>query len=209
MALKKKFNYFDAFERQTEFAVQEAKLLIEVIENYPGPDGMHPYIERAHEIEHSGDKVCRGVFAAISTDFITPIEREDILNMTQELDNVLDIMEGIAQRFYMLNTPSMHKDALEFARILLRACEMQAAAMKEFRNFKNSKKLDQLTLEVARAEEAADELFFRVVHELFSGLDQEPVMVYTWDKLFQRFEDAVDACERVADLIGFIVMKNA
>ena len=43
----KKLDYFEAFEKQAELAIAEAKLLVEVIENYKGPDSLDDYIERA------------------------------------------------------------------------------------------------------------------------------------------------------------------
>ena len=89
----KKLDYFEAFEKQAELGIAEAKLLVEVIENYKGPDSLDDYIERAHEIEHAGDKLVHSVFDAVTVDFVTPIDREDIISLTQKLDDVLDYME--------------------------------------------------------------------------------------------------------------------
>lgn len=209
MGLKqKKFNYFDAFEQQVNLACEEAKLLIHVIEHFETSEGLLPYINKAHDIEHEGDGVCHDVYGAVSTDFVTPIEREDIIALTQSLDNILDYMEATVQRFYMLNVDVMHERAADFARMLLKSCEALKVAMEDFRNFKNSKKLKQLIVEVGDVEEEADRLFFDVIHELFSG-KYDPHYVVVWDKLFQRMEDCADACERVADLMDSIMLKNS
>ena len=208
MAKKQKFDYFDAFDRQVELARQEALLLVEVIENYTSSDDLEGYLLRAHEIEHEGDTICHGLFTALTSDFITPIEREDILAMTGALDDVVDYIEGTIQRFYMLNIQAMHPDAMEFARLLLKACEALAAAMEDFRNFKNSKKLRKLLIDVNDVEEEADALFMRAMHELFTN-EEDVRCVIVWDKIFQRLEYAADACEHVADCMGSIVMKNS
>ena len=100
MSLKQKFNYFDAFEKQADLACQEAELLIEIIENFTTSDTLRPDIERAHEIEHAADKVCHSIFQAVSVDFITPIDREDIISLTQSMDDILDYMEATIQRFH-------------------------------------------------------------------------------------------------------------
>ena len=42
----KKLDYFEAFEKQAELAIAEAKLLVEVIENYKGPDSLDDYSAR-------------------------------------------------------------------------------------------------------------------------------------------------------------------
>lgn len=209
MARKEKFNYFDAFDRQAKLCCKEAELLIEVIENFKSSDELESYLVRAHEIEHDGDTICHDVYASISSDFITPIEREDILAMTQSLDDVLDYMEGTIQRFYMLNVDDMPEEALEFARLLLKSCQALQAAMEDFSNFKNSKKLRQLLIDVSDCEEEADALFMRVVRNLHTTKREDPLHVYVWDKIFQRLESTADTCEHVADTMGSIMLKNA
>ena len=208
MARKQKFDYFDAFDRQAGLAVQEASLLVEIVENYESPESLECYLLRAHEIEHEGDIVCHDLYAALSSDFITPIEREDILTMAQTLDDVIDYLEGTIQRFYMLNVKKMHPDVLEFAQLLQRSTHSLAASMEDFRNFKNSKKLRQLLIDVSDVEEEADGLHMRVIHDLFSK-EEDMREVLIWDKIFKRMENAADGCERVADIMGNVMIKNA
>lgn len=204
----KKLDYFEAFDKQVGLAIEEAKLLVEVIENYDGPDNLEKYIERAHDIEHAGDKLVHSVFDAVTVDFVTPIDREDIISMTQSLDDVLDYMEGTVQRMYMLDVKEMHPKAGEFAHLLLKSCQKLGKAMEDFSDFKNSKKLNQLIIDVGSVEEEADELFFHTMRELYSHGQENPLGVFVWDKLFQRLENTADACEKVADTMGTIVMKN-
>ncbi|MFQ9742869.1 MAG: DUF47 domain-containing protein [Slackia sp.] len=140
---------------------------MEIIENFTTSDTLLPDIERAHEIEHAADKVCHSIFQAVSVDFITPIDREDIISLTQSMDDILDYMEATIQRFYMFNLTSMHPRAIDFARLLLKSCEALKVAMGEFRNFKNSKKLPALIVKVGDAEEEMDSLFFTAMHGLY------------------------------------------
>ena len=136
----KKLDYFEAFEKQAELAIAEAKLLVEVIENYKGPDSLDEYIERAHEIEHAGDKLVHSVFDAVTVDFVTPIDREDIIALTQKLDDVLDYMEGTVQRFYMLDVKEMHPKAGEFAELLLKSCEKLGKALEDLTSSKTRRR---------------------------------------------------------------------
>lgn len=211
MALKQKLNYFDAFEKLSDLACQEASLLIEIIEGFTTSDAVLPEISRAHRIEHEGDEVCHDIYAALADDFITPIEREDIILMTHELDEILDYTEGTIQRFYMLNVSSMHPDALSFARLLLSSCEALRSAMGDFKNFKKSKTLRSHIIAINDLEEKADELYFHVMREMYTSqrTPENAVNIFIWDKLFQRLENTADACEHVADTMGSIMMKNA
>ena len=93
-------------------------------------------MERAHELEHEGDEINHAIFKTVATDFITPIEREDIINMSQYLDNIIDYIEDVMQRFYMYDVHFIHHDALEFAHLIKKSCEALDKAMVDFRNFK-------------------------------------------------------------------------
>ena len=86
----KKFDYFEAFERQTALAVKESELLIEAIENFTTAEAIKDIMPRAQDIEHEGDEISHDMYTAIATDFITPIEREDIISLTQYLDDIVD-----------------------------------------------------------------------------------------------------------------------
>ena len=146
MGKKKKFDYFDMFERQSELAVQEATLLVEAVENFTEAKEVYEIMERAHEIEHEGDEICHAIYRNIATDFITPIEREDIIEMTSSIDTVIDHIEEILIRFYMYDIHDMHEGALEFAQLIKKSCEALDLCMEDFRNFKKSKTFKQLFL---------------------------------------------------------------
>ena len=77
-----------------------------------------------------------------------------------------------------------------------------------FDEFKNSKKINKLIIDVGSVEEEADELFFHTLRELYSHGEENPLYVFVWDKLFQRLENTADACEQAADTMGTIIMKN-
>ena len=72
------------------------------------------------------------VFDAVTVNFVTPIDREDIISLTQKLDDVLDYMEGTVQRFYMLDVKEMHPKAGEFAELLLESCRKTRQSVGRF-----------------------------------------------------------------------------
>lgn len=206
---KKKFDYFDAFEKQAELAIKEADLLIEVIEDFKTPEAIKDVMPKAHEIENEGDKICHNVFTAVATDFITPIEREDLMALTQYLDDILDYIEDVIQRFYMYDILKMHEDALEFAKIMKKSCKALSRAMGDFRNFKKSKKFKELIIDVNTFEEEADDLYIEIIRDLHTNKKDDPLYVMIWSQLYMRMEKCTDACEHAADTMRSIVLKNS
>lgn len=207
MAKKHKFDYFAGFEKQAKIAVEEAELLYEAVESFTTTDELVPLLEKAHEIEHRGDLIDDEAFHNVATDFITPIERGDILELSQALDDIIDGIEEIMQRFYMYDIHYMHENAKEFAKIIRKATKALNRAMEDFKNFKKSKKLHSLMDEVNDLEEQGDVLYMKAVRELFQHPD-DPIEVEVWANLFDSMEDVCDLCEDVAEIMGNVSLKN-
>ena len=208
MAKKGKFNYFDAFEKQVDIASEEADLLIEVIENFKNAKDLEEVLDKAHEIEHRGDLVYHEILGAVSVDFITPIEPGDIIELAQDLDDVIDSIEGVIQRFYMFDVHFMHKKAGEFAQIIKKSLKALHKAMGFFREFKKVKKIRAIVEDVNQFEEQADELYVRAIRDLYTTDAKNAVRVEVWSRLFDRLEVTCDSCKTVADTMATIMLKN-
>ena len=208
MAKKGKFNYFDAFEQQIEIALEESEILVEAIENFESADKLEDILKRAHEIEHKGDQVNHEIHASVSVDFITPIERADILELAGRIDDITDMIEGVLQRFYMFNIHFMHDDAIEFARIINKSLKALRKSMENFREFKKIKKIRAMISDVKELEEEADALYMKSIRKLYTTDNDDAVRVEVWSRLFDRLEAACDACDAVGDTMADIVLKN-
>ena len=208
MGNKHKFDYFDAFEALSEVAVAEADLLIEAIEDFTEAGALGDTMTRAHELEHKGDEINHAIFKSVATDFITPIEREDIIELAQSLDDIIDYIEDVMQRFFMYDVHFMHRDASEFAGLIKQSCMALDRAMEDFRNFKKSKKFKSLIIDVNNYEEEADVLFMKVIRSLHTDDRENPMRVLVWSQIFDRMEKCCDACEHAADTMNTILLKN-
>lgn len=208
MAKKDRFNYFDAFEKQIDVATEEAKLLLEVIEDFETADELLPVLHKAHAIENRGDELTHVILANVATDFITPFDREDVIRMAQDIDDITDLIEGVIQRFYMFNIHFMHPTAKEFAELILDSLKALRTSMEGFRSFKKVKKIRAMVAEVNEIEERADALYAKTIRHLYVDDASNPVRVDVWSHLFDRLEGACDACEAVADTMATVMLKN-
>jgi predicted phosphate transport protein (TIGR00153 family) len=206
---KKKFDYFDAFERQVELALEEAQLLVETVENYDPDVDFRGVLEKAHEIEHRGDNITHDIFTAIATDFITPIEREDIISLAQVFDDILDHIEDAIQLFYMYDIAEMHENTSEFAQIIEKSAKALCNIMGDFRNFKKSKNFRRKIIEINTYEEEADELFIKIIRTMYKTKQDDPIFVMQWSQIFARLEKCTDSCEHAADDMRMIMLKNS
>ena len=209
MGKKEKFSYFDLFEKQAAAAVLEAELLLEVIDNYGSKDAVADAMERAHTLENESDKYAHAVYQRLAHDFITPIERDDIIELTQAFDNLIDYIEDVVLCFHMYPVLDMHEHAREFAKLIKKSCKALEKAMNDFRNFKKSKTFRELIIDVNTYEERGDRLYIKVNRCLSEEKGVDPLTTVMWWRIFDRMEKCCDACEHVADTMGGILLKNA
>ena len=205
---KGKFDYFDAFEHQAEIVCKEADVLARAVEGFTSADDLRETLDEAHRIEQEGDEANHSILRSVAVDFITPIEREDIIVLAQRLDTVIDNIEGVIQRLYMFDVQFMHEYAPELAVLIQKSARALKKAMGDFRNFKRSGKFRALLEEVNTHEEEADRLYFRATRMLFTEEREDTMRVFVWSNIFDRMEACCDACEHVADTMNDIVLKN-
>ena len=205
MAKGDKF-YYENFAECTALAKQAANYLVECLENYD-PEKIEEMLKKMHVFEHSADIKKHEMNEALAKAFVTPVDREDLDMLSQQLDTVLDTLEEILQKLYIFNIKTIEPAALDYAKHLVKACDLLCAIMAEFENFKKSKKLRTLIIEENDVEEECDKLFLTTIHELTKN-STDVLLTISWYKIYDCFEACSDACEHVSECVGSIVMKN-
>lgn len=144
----------------------------------------------------------------LAKEFITPIEREDIVTLAQMIDDVTDSIEDVLQKMYIFNVIKLRPEALEFTNLITDCCKMLVEVMAEFNNFKKSKTIIKSIVEINALEEKGDVLYLESVRKLYvESTDAVELMV--WTTIFDAFEKTCDAIEHVANAVESVIMKNS
>jgi uncharacterized protein Yka (UPF0111/DUF47 family) len=203
----KQDRYYDIFVEMSEFSCTAAKYLRDTLEHYE-PENLDASLQRMHSIEHDGDVSRHEMTKLLAKEFITPIEREDIMAMSEAIDNVTDKIEDVLQRLYMYDIREIRKEAVDIADVIVKCTEAMREALREFHNFKKSKSISDDLIEVNRLEEVGDRLFIDAVRGIFVDDSLTARQVTSWNSVFGYMEDVCDACEDVADVVEGVIMKN-
>lgn len=205
MAKNDKF-YFENFKEITLLSKNAATYLVECLENYDF-DKIEEMLSKMHEFEHNADVKKHEMNEALAKAFVTPVDREDLDLLSQNLDQVADHIEEILQKFYIYNVKSVEPSAIEFAKKLVESCELLCELMNEFENFKRSKKIQPLIIALNDVEEECDRIYLSSMHSL--SKDQTDVWnAISLCKVFDCFEACADACEHVSESVRSVIMKN-
>lgn len=203
---KEKVNYFSLFAEQTQYSCKAAEMLRDTVKSFDFSNIIQAK-EKMHEIENAADMVKRKLTEALTKEFLPPIEREDIMQIAGELDNVTDSVEDILLHIYMYNLTKMTPEAIEFVEIVLSGCIALQKAVDEFANFKKSTKLKEYLIDVNSNEDKGDILFTECMRKLYTQCI-DPKELMSWTKIYEIMEDCCDTCEHAADMIEAAVLKN-
>lgn len=204
---KQEYNYFEEFINLSKFSFSSAEILCETLKNYNSEELSKKLLDM-HNIEHSADIAKHDMMNRLAKEFVPPIEREDIVSLSQNIDDVTDAIEDILIRMDMFNVKEIKQEVLQFAALIESSCDALTKALGEFKNFKKSKNLQPLIIEINRLEEEGDHLYTDAVRTLFRT-STDPVELMVWSEILERFEKCCDACEAAANDIESIVMKNS
>ena len=206
MSKKSDSYYFQNFIECVECGCQAAKMLEDNL-NHFDTGLLQDKLDELHRIEHDADKKKHEMMAVLVKAFITPIEREDIILLSQSIDEVTDKIEDVLIRIYINNVQQIRPEALAFIKVIIRCCEALKEVMEEFADFRKSKTLHGLIIEINAREEEGDRLFIESMRKLHAEVT-DPIEIIAWREIYVYLEKCCDACEHVADVVESVIMKN-
>lgn len=199
--------YFDNFMAAAECCTKAAQYLKECLSNYDYAN-IKEMLEHMHELEHTADGVKHEMTSALAKAFVTPIEREDMAQISANIDEVADFIEEVLQRIYVNRIQTIMPEAITFAEKIVECCEMMKEMLGELPNFKKPKKLHEMIISLSHKEEECDVLYLEGTLKAADFSDDVLTVIF-WREIFDKLEKCADACEHVGDSIETIVMKNS
>jgi predicted phosphate transport protein (TIGR00153 family) len=194
--------FFDLFVEAGENTLRAARLLKEMLKNWPDEGGLSRDILKA---EQEGDRITHDILRRLNTSFVTPIDREDIYGLATQMDDIVDYTEEAADFLGLYQIEAPMEQAQHMAEVLVLSCEQLSGALGELRWFKG---LERYWIEIHRLENEGDRISRDAVASLFAnGVD--PMVVIRWKDIFDVLEQAIDATETAAHILEGIAIKNA
>ena len=203
---KKEVDYFGLFIDLAEHSRKAALQLQAALEHY-NPADLPQQMEEMHQLEHSADLVKHSVLRSLASEFISPIDREDILLLSNNLDDVTDAVEEVLQNLYMFHVDQVGENPRTFCGLIVQCCENLKLMMEEFRHFRKSTTLHDRIVEMNRLENMGDALYLKAMREVYANCTQAKELM-AWTEILHHMEACCDTCEHTANVVESVVMKN-
>jgi len=197
--------FFELFSKGAEIFNTSAKELQLLMNELDNPNAR---LDKLAKLEHEGDVITHELIEYTKKMFITPLDREDIFNITKGIDNITDSIESTAHLFYMYNVTSATTEAIELVDKLISVTSELEMVILELKSLRKSTVLVNKIIDINTLENEADLIYRKAMRKLFEN-PEDLLFVMKWKDLYHYLEDSIDACETLANEIRGVGMKYA
>lgn len=206
IGVKKKEDEF--FQLLIEYAgkiVRAGEAFENLVKNY---EDVADQVAAIKVLETECDMQAHKILSALNASFITPFDREDIYSITKEMDDIVDCMEEIANRFIVFDVKQLKPECHKLTTYIMQAIRELEVLFKPLSEVKKNSIVHEQIIEVNRLENEGDVLYRKALTELFQK-EVNPIELIKWKHLYEQLEECLDSCEAVANIIEGVVMKYA
>jgi predicted phosphate transport protein (TIGR00153 family) len=200
--------FFELFNQHASLVAEASEVLLGLLEGYDDEGQRLARIERINDLEHGADRVTHETVALLQTIFVTPLDRDDIHRLISRMDDILDLMQDVAESLNLYDVRQVTGAAVELAKLLQTCCVRLQSAVALLNNMRNAPESLKICREIDNLESQAD----RVMRAAISGLFREESDIRQVIKLkavYEMLEAATDKCQDVANLVENITLQSA
>ncbi len=194
--------FFELFRKDAHNMIEGSRLLKAMMEDFRNPVEQ---AKRIKDVEHIGDEITHDIARRLNQTFITPIDREDIHALASAIDDILDLVHAVADRFVVYKVVTPTETALKLADILYRASVAVGGGVE--RLGQPLANINECCKDINTLENEADRVTRDAISALFEA-EKDPILVIKWKEIYENFEEGTDRCEDVADILERIALKH-
>ena len=196
--------FFDLFTASATLSVQAARYLRELLDK--DESGRMALADTIKKLEREADQITHEVVSRLDRTFITPLDREDIHLLASRLDDIIDMIDGIARRSQIFKLGPSPAGAVLLADVVQRASAQVLDAVRILGNGRPRTVL-AACVEVKRLEEEGDALYHEWLCRLFEETN-DPVRLMKWKEIYDSLERTLDVAEDVANVLESVAIKH-
>jgi predicted phosphate transport protein (TIGR00153 family) len=199
-------SFFKLFTEASSNLVEISKVFSELIS--APKERREELIKKISDLEHVGDEVTHRIFTELSTNFITPFDREDISYLSSSLDDIVDHIHGSAKRIEAYKVQEIPPSFRKLAEIIEHSAKEIQVAVSNLQNMNNVVRIREAIVRINSLENHADDVFDTAIADLFDN-EKDAIKIIKLKEILSSMETATDKCEDVANVIETIIVKNS
>jgi predicted phosphate transport protein (TIGR00153 family) len=207
MKKKVKSNYcYDSFPELCHFSVLCEEKILGFLQHFDSSK-TEQLKNEVHELEHQADDMKHEVEKKLLTEFMTPIDREDIFELLRLIDDITDAVEEVSLKLFIYNYTELPPDTIPFMESTLTCIKTTEECLKHFPDFLDQEVIVPYIKEVIRYEEEGDDEYIKDVRELYLT-ETDGFKRHKAEAMYQMLEETSDRCREVCKYVRTIIYKN-
>jgi len=201
--------YFDLFNAHAELIVQGGKALSNMIAALvDDPEQAPVFAEEIDILERKADAITHDTLAQLHTAFITPFDRDEIHQLINSMDDILDVMQDVAESISLYDITRVPPDAKAMAIVTENCCVCVQSVIKLLHSMDNAPAILKFCHEIDELESEADRSLRSAMSKIFR---EEPDVreVVKLKEIYELLESVTDRCKDVAGTVEAIVLENS
>ncbi|HRE17755.1 MAG TPA: DUF47 family protein [Rhodocyclaceae bacterium] len=207
--MPKEVRYFDYFNAHAEQVVLGGKALVALMAALiETPEAAGQHAEAIHGYEHAADDITHETVSLLHTSFITPFDRDEIHQLINGMDDVLDLIQDVAESMTLYDIHRVTPEAKILAELSLSSCEALQSAVQGLHSMNNAPAILKACKLINEQESDADRVLREAMSKLFRE-EQDVRQVIKLKAIYELLETVTDRCKDVANTIEGIVLENS
>jgi uncharacterized protein Yka (UPF0111/DUF47 family) len=190
--------FFDLLEQQAALACESARTLALYVDT--GDPSLATTVD---ELEHRGDGLLQQLIDRIADTFVTPLDRQDIYNLGEAIDDMLDYFAGAAVEIKLFGVTAT-EEMRAMCAVLVDAATAVEAAVKAISTMPADARA--FARDASKAENRMEELYRTALARLFEGDDTRTMLRLR--EIYRHLSNSADRADAIGKLIGKIVVKT-
>ena len=193
--------FYSLFRQAGENVERTTGLLLELLRAWPDAGELRLEIV---DREHEGDRLTHDILHDLHRAAVSPLPGRDAVALAGALDDIVDLAEEASDYLALYRIEAPMEQAVELGTILhLCGGKVKTATAKLSEPAAYSKDV----VELNRLEEEGDRVARSAISSLFAG-GIDPLVIVRWKDIFECLEQAIDACDRVGNLLQGIAVQQ-
>jgi len=203
--MPKEGRFFEFFNEHALAIVDGARELESMMAHF---DDLQRRAYSIESIEKRADKITHATVDLLHRTFITPLDRDAILQLINTMDDILDLIEDVAHSIFLYDIKIITDEARKLAEICVACSEKVQAAVQLLASMEHATGILASCDDIDRLESEADHVMRAAMAKLFR---EEPDVrqVIKLKEIYELLESVTDRCEDVASIIEGIIVENA
>jgi len=199
--------FFTLFDKDAENLVNISNVFNDFL-NTTSPEKRMELAKKIEDLEHVGDSITHEIFTELSTNFITPFDREDVQYLASSLDDIVDFIHGSSKKIVFYRIGEYTMPMKQMGEVLVKAAIEIRAAITELKSMDNVVRIREALVRINSLENNADDVFDGAIAALFQE-EKDAIQIIKMKDILSTMETATDKCEDVANVIETILIKNS